>query len=119
MKLNPNWLDQLSAASRKSPAETPEPLPRTEARVLSALREQHALPFAGKVAGAGIAACTLMIGTVAIWSDDPALPEVSAAALADLEAAEWEAPSDALLAEASLASNNDLMREINQLLHQP
>jgi len=119
MKLKPNWLDQLSAASRKAPVEMPEHLPRTKARVLSALREQQVLPFAWKAAGAGITACALMIGAAAIWPEDPALPEVSAAALAVLEAAEWEAPSDALLAEASMISNNDLMHEINQLLHQP
>lgn len=119
MKLKPDWLDQLSAAARNAPEEVPEHLSRTEARVLAALREQPSLGARWKTLLAGAGACLLMIAGIALWPHDPALPEVSAAALADLEAAEWEAPSDALLADASARSNSDLMREINQLLTQP
>lgn len=119
MKPKPNWLDQLSAAARNAQHDVPEHLPRTEARVLSALREQRASSPSLKIAWAALAACALVVTGVTMWPRDPTLPEVSAAALADLEASEWEAPSDALLADASTASNSDLMREINQLLHHP
>jgi hypothetical protein len=119
MKLKPDWLDQLSSAARKRPDDVPEHLPRTEARVLSALRDASpsVLPWKAMLAGLGV--CSLVIAVITLWPYDGALPEVSAEALADLEAAEWQAPSDALLADASPRANGDLMREINQLLNQP
>lgn len=47
------------------------------------------------------------------------LPEISPAALADLESAEWSAPTDALLTTAGAPASPDLYREITQLLNQP
>lgn len=119
MKLKPDWLNQLASAARKAPDDVPEHLPRTEARVLGALREASISAVPRKPLLAGFAVCVMILASVAFWPHAGALPEVSAEALADLEAAEWEAPSDALLADASPRSNSDLVREINQLLRQP
>jgi hypothetical protein len=70
MKLKPDWLETLSTAARRAPLELPEPLPRTEARVLAALRGQDG-PWWNYLALRGaVAACVL---AVAVWMlrDEP------------------------------------------------
>jgi hypothetical protein len=82
-----------------------------------------------RLAWVGAAAAVLIAAAIAIWPRPvpEELPEVSPAALADLESADWSAPTDALLADAGPFSANgtgaqepgELFREINQLLGQP
>jgi hypothetical protein len=64
MKLKPDWLETLSTAARRARLELPEPLSRTEARVLAALRGQDG-PWWDYLALRGaVAACVL---AVALW----------------------------------------------------
>lgn len=118
MKLKPDWLNQLAASARQAPAAPPVPLSRTQARVLGTLREA---PSPGtmrwKPALALAAACVLIAIASLLRHRDAPLPSVSEAALADLESAEWTAPSDALLADAGPSAEADLRRQINQLLN--
>ena len=86
-------------------------------------------PVQRRLAWAGAAAAALIAVASASWARDQAGldAEVSPAALADLESADWSAPTDTLLADAGPSSSHravvsepgELFREINQLLGQP
>ena len=117
MKPRSDWLDKLAASARSLPIDVPEPLPRTQARVLAAFEKpsRHTWkPLLG-----GLATCVIVAMSVWFWTCDKSLPPISEAALADLESVEWTPPSDALLADASASTESGLRQQITELLTSP
>lgn len=123
MKLKTDWLNQLSSAERKAPDDVPEHLPRTEARVLGALRDPlESKRRAWSPALLWSTVCAAMAVTMVMlrWGNQtPPMPRADLAEVQVLfEDEVWSTPTDALLADNGVTDPvvENLSSEINRLL---
>ncbi len=122
MNLKPDWLNQLASAARQTPDHVPEHLPRTEARVLGALRDPlepkrraSSTALLWSAVCAAIAVAMVMLRWVNHASP---MPRADLAVQVLFEDEVWSTPTDALLAASGETDPvvENLSSEINRLL---
>lgn len=123
MKLKPDWLNQLASAARQAPDDVSESLPRTEARVLGALRdhlEPKRLAWSPALLWSTVCAAIAVAMVMLRWGNQtPPTPRADLAEVQVLfEDEVWSTPTDALLADNGETDPvvEDLSSEINRLL---
>lgn len=122
MKLKPDWLNQLASAARQAPDDAPEHLPRTEARVLDALRDP--LEPKGRAWSPALlwsticAAIAVTVMTLRWVTEAPPMSRADLAVQVLFEDEVWSTPTDALLADSGETDPvvENLSSEINGLL---
>lgn len=122
MKLKPDWLNQLASAARQTPDEESRSLPRTEVRVLSALRERleskHPSSIRALVWNTVCGAIAVAIVMLLWVNHAPPVPRAEQAVQVLFEDEVWSTPTDSLLASRGGSDPvvENLSYEINRLL---